>query len=126
MTKWYKTIQKMLSGKTRASMTKTPASKCKEGEVVIEDPIILNRAQEPLCEHNNVPAPILTKPDGELWWVLQPGYLPRILRVAKPVNKVIICGDYSKGTESVYLDGVYPRPLFTGPIPEPPKPEEGV
>ncbi len=77
----------------------------------------------PLYEHNQV-----DKPTGPgWWWVMEAGRAPKKVKIVNlgetrtQYGKLVAVGDYSKGTESVYLHHVYPLPLYTGPIPEPPK-----
>jgi len=81
----------------------------------LEEPIILNRVQEPLYKNNNVPAPTC-----EGWWWLRDasGSEWRIYSV--------LPGSSQRMFDLLNKDGRLPEGDWTGPIPEPAKPEEGV
>lgn len=86
----------------------------------LEEPIILNRVQEPLYEYVNVAEPVLENPEGEWWWIWTGVDWEPCLIVAVNGEPMIYCwGEDMENVSHLHLDDFDPQCRFTGPIPEP-------
>ncbi len=73
----------------------------------------------------NVPEPILENPEGEWWWVWTGDHWePCFVETLNGEPMVFLWGEKIEEIGGFLLDDLDARCRFTGPIPEPPKPEE--